>query len=149
MFYSSDMTSEDNFASSDQPELTDQQIEFLNSLFDHAREGRVIAISSAIDQGIPVDLADHKGDTFLILAAYREQLEVVQALLERGADVNATNHRGQTALTCAVFLQNKEIVEVLLQAGADENMGQQSARATIEAMGLDEMRDFLNERKSA
>ena len=125
------------------PELTDDQLEFLNSLFDFAREGKVIALSSAIDQGIPVDLTNHNGDTFLILAAYREQPAVVEALLERNADVNMLNSRGQSALTCAVFMQNKAISRKLLDAGADPDLGPQSARATVEAMGLEDMNEFL------
>lgn len=129
--------------SDNKPELTDEQVEFLNSLFDHAREGKVLAVSSAIDQGIPVDLANHNGDTFLILAAYREQLRVVDALLDRGADVNRLNNRGQSALTCAVFMQNAEIARKLLDAGADPDLGPQSARTTIEVMELQSMKEFL------
>jgi len=125
------------------PDLTDEQIEFLNSLFDYAREGKVLALSSAIDQGIPVDLANHNGDTFLILAAYREQATVVDALIERNADVNALNNRGQSALTCAIFMQNEELSRTLLHAGADPDLGPQSARATIAAMGLEQMGKFL------
>lgn len=129
----------------DQPELTDDQIEFLNTLFDYAREGQVQALSSVIDQGIPVDLRNHNGDTFLILAVYREQAEVVNALLARDADVNALNNRGQSALTCAIFMQNTDIAKALLDAGADPDLGPQSARATISAMGLDEMGKFLSD----
>lgn len=127
----------------DRPELTDDQVEFLNSLFDYARDGKVIALSSVIDQGIPVDLTNHNGDTFLILAAYREQQDVVDALIERNADVNILNNRGQSALTCAIFMQNTAISRKLLDAGADPDLGPQSARATIEAMGLEDMREFL------
>jgi hypothetical protein len=128
-----------------QPELTDDQVEFLNSLFDFAREGKVVALSSAIDQGIPVDLTNHNGDTFLILAAYREQPTIVEALIERDADVNALNHRGQSALTCSIFMQNEEISRKLLDAGADPDLGQQSARATIAALDLKNMAEFLAE----
>lgn len=127
----------------EQPELTEEQIEFLNSLFDYAREGKVLALSSAIEQGIPVDLTNHNGDTFLILAAYRGQTAVVDALLERNAAVNTLNHRGQSALTSAIFMQHQEISKKLLDAGADPDHGVQSARATIAAMGLDNMAEFL------
>lgn len=126
-----------------EPELSDEQIEFLNSLFDFAREGKVQALSSAIDQGIPVNLTNHNGDTFLILAAYREQVAVVDALIQRHADVNALNSRGQSALTSSIFMQNEDISTALLNAGADPDHGPQSARATITAMGLDNMGDFL------
>ncbi|HIY85427.1 MAG TPA: ankyrin repeat domain-containing protein [Candidatus Yaniella excrementavium] len=126
-----------------EPELSDEQVEFLNALFDFAREGKVQALSSAIDQGIPVDLTNHNGDTFLILAAYREQAAVVDALIERQADVNVLNSRGQSALTSSIFMQNKEISTALLNAGADPDHGPQSARATITAMGLETMGNFL------
>lgn len=129
----------------EQPELSDEQIAFLNTLFDYAREGQVQALSSVIDQGIPVDLRNQNGDTFLILAAYREQIQVIDALLARNADVNALNNRGQSALTCAIFMQNTAIAKALLDAGADPDLGPQSARATISAMGLDEMGQFLSE----
>lgn len=134
--------------SDEQPELTDDQIEFLNSLFDYARDGKVVALTSAIDQGIPVDLTNHNGDTFLILASYKEQPAVVEALIERHADVNILNNRGQSALTSSIFMQNKEISGKLLAAGADPDLGPQSARATISAMGLDTMGDFLNSYES-
>lgn len=126
-----------------QPELTDDQIEFLSALFDYAREGKVVALTSAIDQGIPVDLTNHNGDTFLILASYREQSAVVEALIERNADVNVLNNRGQSALTSSIFMQNEEISRKLLDAGADPDLGPQSPRATISAMGLNNMGDFL------
>lgn len=129
--------------SENQPELTDDQIAFLNSLFDYAREGKIVALTSVIDQGIPVDLTNHNGDTFLILAAYREQRAVVEELLAREADVNVLNSRGQSALTCAVFMHNEEIARILLDAGANPDLGPQSARATISAMGLDQMGKFL------
>lgn len=126
-----------------QPELSEEQIEFLNTLFDYARDGKVQALSSVIDQGIPVNLTNHNGDTFLILAAYREQATVVDALLERHADVKALNNRGQSALTCSIFMQNEDISRALLDAGADPDRGPQSARATIAALGLDNMAEFL------
>ncbi|MDN6150970.1 MAG: ankyrin repeat domain-containing protein [Yaniella sp.] len=126
-----------------EPELSDEQIEFLNSLFDFAREGKTQALSSAIDQGIPVNLTNHNGDTFLILAAYREQAAVVDTLIARQADVNALNSRGQSALTSSIFMQNEEISTALLNAGADPDHGPQSARATITAMGLENMGEFL------
>lgn len=126
-----------------QPELTDEQIEFLNTLFDYAREGKVQALSSAIDQGIPVDLKNHNGDTFLILAAYREQPAVVDALIKRNAGTNVLNNRGQSALTSSIFMQNEAISRSLLNAGADPDHGAQSARATIQAMGLENMKTFL------
>lgn len=126
------------------PELTDEQIEFLNSVFDLARNGATENLVSLIDQGIPVDLTDHKGDTLLILATYNQHTDTVRELLARKADVNRLNHRGQSALTCAVFTQHEENARMLLNAGADPHAGQQSARATVSMFGLKEMADLLD-----
>lgn len=126
------------------PELTDEQLEFLNSMFDLARAGRAEELLSLIDQGIPVNLTNSKGDSLLILAAYNDQAALVRGLLERGADVDRMNDRGQTALSCAVFRQNEEITQALLKAGADVDLGPQNAYAVIEMFGLENMRTVVD-----
>lgn len=126
------------------PELTDEQLDFLNSLFDLARSGDGDQLLPAIEQGVPVNLANHRGDTLLILAAYNNHPTLVKALIERGAEVNRLNARGQSALSCAVFVQNEESVRALLAAGADPDEGPVSARAAVEMFGLDSMRALLD-----
>ena len=126
------------------PPLTDEQIEFLNSVFDMARDGRTDEVTSVIDQGIPVDLTDHKGDTLLILATYNGHPDLVLELLKRGADVHRVNARGQSALTCAVFVQDERSARALMVAGADPDAGPQSARAVIDMFNLDAMRPLLD-----
>ncbi len=125
------------------PELTDEQLEFLNSMFDLARAGRTEELLSLIDQGIPVNLTNSKGDSLLILAAYNDHADLVRGLLERGVDVDRMNDRGQTALSCAVFRQNEEITAALLQAGADVDLGPQNAYAVIDMFGLENMRTVV------
>lgn len=137
------MTTQPEPGSEPQPQLTDDQIEFLNSLFDFARQGNTEALLSVIDQGVPVDLTDHKGDTLLILATYNQQADLVAALLARGADVQRLNQRGQSALTCAVFTQHEGNVRALLAAGADPDAGAQSARATAAQFQLEAMSALL------
>lgn len=125
------------------PDLTEEQLDFLNSLFDLARTGERDQLLAAIDQGVPVNLTNHKGDTLLILATYNNHPALVKALLERGADVERLNGRGQSALTCAVFIQSEESTLALLAAGADPDQGPVSARAAVEMFGLDSMRGLL------
>jgi uncharacterized protein len=127
------------------PELTDEQLEFLNSLFDLARAGEAEQLLAAVDQGVPVNLANHNGDTLLILATYNNHPRLVHALLDRGADVHRVNQRGQSALACAVFVQNEESVRALLAAGADPDAGPVSARAAVDQFGLEAMRSLLDE----
>lgn len=126
------------------PQLTDEQLEFLNSLFDFARQGQTEALTSVIDQGVPVDLTDHKGDTLLILATYNQHADLVTELLSRGADPQRLNQRGQSALTCAVFTQHQDNVRALLAAGADPDLGAQSARATAAQFQLEAMTSLLD-----
>lgn len=107
--------------------LTDAELEFLRSLFEHAREGDTEQLAAAIDSGVPVNLTNSAGDSLLILAAYHVHPETVAALLDRGADTSRVNDRGQTALAAAVFRQSEPVVTALLDAGADPNEGPKSA----------------------
>lgn len=126
------------------PELTDEQLEFLNSMFDLARQGREEELLALVDQGIPVNLANSKSDTLLILATYNNHVSLVRGLLARDADVHRVNDRGQSALTCAVFLQNEESVTLLLDAGADPRHAGQNAYAVTEMFDLPAMRELLD-----
>lgn len=138
------MADAENHDAGDVPELTDEQLEFLNSMFDLARAGRIDELLSLIDQGIPVNLTNSKGDSLLILAAYNDHAGLVRGLLERHAEVDRMNDRGQTALSCAVFRQNEDITRQLLEAGADVDLGPQNAYAVIEMFGLDNMRTVVD-----
>jgi ankyrin repeat protein len=130
--------------SDDRVELTEEQVEFLNSVFDLVRTGDAAAVAAYVDRGVPVDLTNANGDTLLLLAAYHEHPDLVRALLERGADPNPVNGRGQTALVAAVFRQNLAIVEALLGAGADPALGSPDARATAAYFQLPVMASLLN-----
>ena len=79
--------------------------------------GEAATVADYVDRGVPVDLTNANGDTLLILAAYHEHLDLVQALLDRRADPDRVNDRGQTALVAAVSRQHAPIVEAL--RGAD------------------------------
>lgn len=117
--------------------MPDDAIEFAHRLFDAARAGETEFVTSAVDQGVPVDLTDEKGNTMLMLAAYHRQTELVDALVQRGADVNRMNDRGQSPLAGAVFKRAEDAVRILVRAGADPNLGSPSARATARMFGID------------
>ncbi|WP_185173234.1 ankyrin repeat domain-containing protein [Rothia nasimurium] len=123
--------------------LTEQDIDFLNSVFDLARDNKPVALKSLFDQGIPVDLTNAKGDTLLILAAYHEHADLVQLLINEGADLDRLNERGQTALVCATFRNNLPIARMLLDAGADETLGSQTPADVAEFFDLDEMKKLF------
>lgn len=117
--------------------LTDDALEFAHRLLDGARGGDTALVTSAIDQGVPTNLTDEKGNTLLMLAAYHGHATLVEALLQRGADANRQNDRGQTPLAGAVFKRYTEVIRVLAAAGADLDAGSPSARATAEMFGVD------------
>jgi ankyrin repeat protein len=112
-------------------------------VFDLAREGDTEQLTGYLDAGVPANLTNDKGDTLLILAAYRGHTQTVAALLERGADHSRANDRGQTPLAAAVFKQSADTVRALVAAGADPDAGQPSARATAQFFELPEMAALL------
>jgi ankyrin repeat protein len=96
-----------------------------------------------------VNLTNDKGDTPLILAAYHDHPDTVQALLDRGADPDRANDRGQTALSAATFRSSAESVQALLAAGGDPAVGGQSAHATADFFQLPEMQEILRTHRPA
>lgn len=109
------------------PQLTEEEMDYVLSLFEMARTGDTENLLPAVRAGVPADLTNGKGDTLLILAAYHQREETVAALLEAGADPDRVNDNGQTALMSAVFRGNETIVRVLLEAGASQTAGAHTA----------------------
>jgi ankyrin repeat protein len=114
-------------------------LEFAGRIFDLARHGRTIELCLYVDEGLPVNLTNDKGDSLLMLAAYHGHAELVSALLERGADPDQVNDRGQTPLAGAVFKGEDEVVRALRAAGADPDAGSPSARDTARMFGREDL----------
>jgi uncharacterized protein len=130
------------------PESPDAEtIAFAHMLFDLARDGEAERLAEYLAAGLSPNLTNDKGDTLLILAAYRGHAETVRALVEYGADVTRANDRGQTALAAAVFKQSEPTVRILLDAGADPDDGAPSARATAQFFDLPQMSALLDAAK--
>ena len=124
-------------------DLTAEELAFLQSAFDLARNGETERLTEYVDAGLPVNLTNSGGDTLLILAAYHTHSELVRALLDRGADHARVNDRGQTALAAAVFRQDADSVTALLDAGADPSLGPKSAVDIATFFDLPEMLALL------
>lgn len=86
---------------------------------DFARQGDTAALAPMLEAGIPVNLADHKQNTLLMLAAYHGHVETVRLLLDHGARVDQRNDRNQTPLGGVAFKGDVEIAQLLIEAGAD------------------------------
>jgi uncharacterized protein len=124
-------------------ELSDDELAFLQSVLDLAREGHTSELVAVIERGVPVNLTGATGDSLLILAAYHDHPATVRMLLEHGADPNRVNDRGQTALGAAVFRRSTESATVLLEHGADPDAGGRSAAEIAAFFELDEMTALL------
>ncbi len=86
---------------------------------DYARAGETEWLAAMLRHGLPVNLADAKGNSLLMLASYNGNLETARMLLECGAEVDRRNDRGQTPLGGVAFQGFENIVHLLLQHGAD------------------------------
>ncbi|MCU0772812.1 MAG: ankyrin repeat domain-containing protein [Verrucomicrobia bacterium] len=86
---------------------------------DFARHGETGELAAMLQHGLPVNLADSKGNTLLMLAAYHGHLETVRMLLQRGAAVDRRNDRGQTPLGGCAFKGYEGVAALLLDHGAD------------------------------
>ena len=73
-----------------------------------------------LSQKIDVNLANHRGQTALMLASAEGHIDTVQMLIQAGTDLNI-NHSG-TALIAAVEGGHLEVAQMLIQAGADANL---------------------------
>lgn len=128
------------------PTFSDEELEFLESIFELARQGATEQLTTYINSGVPVNLTNAKGDSLLILAAYYRHADTVRALLAAGADTNRVNDMGQTALSSATFRNDAEIVKLLLDAGGDPMLGPTNAVAVARQFELSDMYELLTER---
>lgn len=94
------------------------------SFVDAALWGDYRYVRNALMSGINVNVRDKDGNTALIAACEKNEINIVNLLLRNGADVNAKNKAGQTALIVTAFIpirekDQMEIIERLISAGAN------------------------------
>jgi ankyrin repeat protein len=121
----------------------DELIEFATRLFGLARAGETDQLAGYLDAGVDANLANQKGDTLVMLAAYHGHAETVRALLQRGADPDRVNDRGQTPLAGAVFKGEDEVVRALAAGGADPRAGTPTAVATARMFERTDLLELL------
>ncbi|WP_406288191.1 ankyrin repeat domain-containing protein [Embleya sp. NBC_00896] len=126
---------------SEQPSEQDEQAirELAGRVFEAARTGDAETLGGYVDAGLSANLANDRGDTLLMLAAYHGHADAVRALLARGADPDRANDRGQTPLAGAIFKNERDVVAALVAAGADADAGTPSARETAAMFGKADM----------
>ncbi|CAG2214076.1 ANK [Mytilus edulis] len=97
------------------------QLEFSTSLFDACHEGNKSLVEVLLQEGVPINEANHSGFTPLHIASHEGHTNVVELLLSKGATevVNKVNENGSSPLHLASHEGHIEIVELLLQNGAN------------------------------
>lgn len=95
--------------------------EFVKLSFDFARQDDAQSLKVMLENGLNPNLANHKGDTLLMLASYHNALNCVELLLAKGAEVDKPNDRGHTPLAGVCFKGYIEMARLLLENGASVN----------------------------
>lgn len=95
--------------------------EFVKLAFDFARNNDTESLKIMLENGLNPNLANHKGDTLLMLASYHNALACVCLLLDFGANVDTPNDRGHTPLAGVCFKGHTEVAKILLEFGANPN----------------------------
>lgn len=98
---------------------------------DAARNGDEELLLPMLAAGMPVNLADAKGNSLLMLAAYHGHVALVRVLLEKGAAPDQRNDRNQTPLAGVAFKGGLAIVKLLVAHGADPRADQGGGRCPI------------------
>ncbi len=107
------------------PELTE-------IIFNHVRAGNAAALQLYLDSGYTPNAINARGDSLLVLAAYKSQPEIVKLLLSQpGTNVNFQNKMGFTALTGASFKGETAIMKQLIAAGANVNQRNLSGQTAL------------------
>lgn len=92
------------------------------ALIQASLDGDANAATQALAQGARLEIRHGlNGLTPLMLAIYRDHLELVPLLLKQGANVNTSNLEGQSPLIMAAAGGQTEIIASLLASGAQCN----------------------------
>lgn len=112
--------------------VTDEQAaEFAEQVFDVARQGDAVTLGRLLEQGFPVNLRNHKGDTLLMLASYHGHQEAVRVLLSHRADPQIHNDNGQMPIAGAAFKGDLEMVRLLVEGGASVDGASTDGRTAL------------------
>lgn len=101
-------------------------------LFDAARLGRTDLVGALVSKGADVNARDSRGFTPLILAAYNDRLDTVEALIALKADPCLPDRdQGNTAQMGVAFKGFDPIAARLLKAGCDVNARNRAGQTAL------------------
>jgi len=89
-------------------------------------------IQALVEKGADVNAADVDGNTPLIAAAEKDDVQTVRLLVKRGADLAHTNDNGWTALERALSYRRRTIAREMVAMGAPLDEEQQALKKHYE-----------------
>ena len=96
-----------------------------SSLLDDAANGDTATVLRWIAEGADINVANEKGWTPLVMAAFNQHIETVKVLVDAGADLNHQSANGTTvfmyAKTKVMATGEYSLLDYLLQKGAEIN----------------------------
>ncbi|CAB0044581.1 unnamed protein product, partial [Trichogramma brassicae] len=102
-----------------------QDMQGRTALMRAAETGNLGIVNDLLSHGAQIDVADHKGNTALSVAADQWPdyacAEVLKLLLQHGANVNCRDSNGKTPLLEAVNSNYQDLCELLIDYGANVN----------------------------
>lgn len=113
--------------------------------FDAARTGNTELLRAFHEAGIPLDQADDKGYSALILSAYAGHKDSVNYLIDAGANPCHKDKQGRTALMGAIFKGEFQITRLLIAQSCDVNTASNTGQTAAMFAALFNRDDTLSE----
>lgn len=119
--------------------------ELKSRYFDAAREGNEVLLAAFYDAGLDVNVADEKGYTALILAAYHGHTDTVNFLISKAnANPCQEDNRGNTALMGAIFKGHVSVAKQLVFADCDIDEENEQGQTALMFASLFDRQEIIN-----
>ena len=113
--------------------------------FDAAREGDSAMLGAFYQAGLDVNVADEKGYTALILAAYHGHTGTVNFLISKAnANPCQEDNRGNTALMGAIFKGHVSVAKQLVFADCDIDEENEQGQTALMFASLFDRQEIIN-----
>lgn len=114
------------------------------SMLAAAKERDFGSVKELIGMGADIegDIEDEVGTTILMDAAYKGDLDAVNAYIEMGADVNAQDYSGFTVLNYAIGGDHLDVVKALIANGADINEIRRNYNETLASFSMNPSKEL-------
>ena len=104
-------------------------VQTINKWLVAANKGAVDEVSSFLDAGMDVNVANMEGMTALIRSAFHGDVELVRLLLDAGAEIDAVDVNGNSAIWYAANKGHLDVVSRLLDLVAPEQRNRFAGQA--------------------